>query len=769
MAAVAAVGGGWAEPLPYLHPNWAPAKTPPPTPGYRVETCLMNAWPPGSGWGTGDCDLVGIGAPEGLAMAEDIAVHLRREYGPIGITIPYMAGEAGRAFARYMEGMGCLPLAEGHNKPSDAFLAANRAFALDIRGRNLAESGCPDTTHAEDMTHPAVLEAVRARMMEAARSGAQAWRSVDYVWQWWGGGVWGYSKAALRRWREDLEEEDAGLQLGEGFGAADMARAVARPRIARFWEYFRSYHGYRMRPANVGLATWDDYAPPREDAAPTPQRDNAWTVFALLFHYEWTKFINEAARPPAALGCLAQPICNPEFYANGTDLYWLFRCAFVRGCATEWWGGADVLVPTYYAGRYYDNAARRNRKEIVFLGESAAAGGSPFFGRQGRPNYWDNMAGYLISYAQAASVDAAAKHDQYWGSSWGRMTDPARREHQAYTAFRSAWCGFLQARHDGARKPKTDLLAVTQRPISRDCDSFDRGWGGQPYNLGRHLYGLNYLHDAAAFPMDDSFRLEDYRVILYTPFEPPAGFARRLAAWLSAKPERVLITHSFVPTRYSAPAPEARPGAVAEPQAGGQERMLGFAQMRVGEVKAGLLKAGEASVARALGGLVGREVSFARPLYVAPGGRALASVGGAPLVSERRCGRGRVIYLHFLPAIAPGEAAQGGAVSPAGLADGFCGLGFDLAGGRRAFVTYSAAARTDVAWGGETFPVYQAEAPGLRCRARFLVGRPGSRWRVADMITGRRSVVPADADGYVSVDCGGWSMRGVYLESIGAG
>ncbi|MHB0999909.1 MAG: hypothetical protein ACYC27_11750, partial [Armatimonadota bacterium] len=626
---------------PYIHHNWMPAKIPPPVKGYRIETCIWNTWTKesGSGWGIGNAEFNGFNAPEGAAITMDVTDRLIKEYKYVGMDMPIISGDYGKVLCSYIESLGGLPVSEGHNFMPKDFLEANNAYAINIHGQNGYEANMSDKTCTHDMTHPAVLKALQERILDAAKAGSKSWRTVDYVWQWWGGGIWGYSDSAIKRWRENLSETDAGIEIIEN----------GKHRKAYFGEYFESYHGYRPKPIDMGLKSWDEYNPPKADAPDTPETQNTRKIFNLLFHYEWVKFINEAARPSASLGLLAQPICNPEGFATGTDLYWLFKCAFVEGFAAEWWGGADVVLATYYNGRYYDNAARSNGKEIIFLGESSAAGGSPFWGKLGRPNYWDNMANYLITYSQSASVDAKAKHDQYWGSSWKQMSDPNSREYQSFTAFKSAWAGFLQCRNDKATKPKTDLLAIGMRAITHDVAPFDRGLSNQPYNLGHNLIALNYVHDAAAFPMDQAFDLNQYKTIVYSPFEAPAGFAGKIVKWLDTKGGRTLITHSFVPSRFSAPAQSAPQGASIAIQSGGQEKLFGFTNITVSKRSAGILKAEHPVFVKLLSKFNGKRVEFNSGIFDAPGEKTLVSIDGKPLISERKCGKGRVIYLHFVP------------------------------------------------------------------------------------------------------------------------
>ncbi len=755
------VGAAQIVPKPYLHPNWMPRTIPPPVPGYRIETCIHNCWAKGVG------DFPGLDSrdPEtALKMAKEIADNLIVQYKYVGPEVAYLSGESGKCFAQHVRKKGGIVLTEGHNNPGVEFLTEKGAFVLNPEGKNPAQTGGL-VHHSEDMTAPVVLAELRKRIEASAKVGAQAWRSVDYTWQWWGGPIWGYSEPAIRRWREDLTGQDGDLEIVEG----------RKHRIARFWEYFASYHGYRMKPENVGLASWYDYNPPRRTDKPTPQDLNSRRLFSMLFHYEWVKYINEAHRVSATkYGCFGQPICNPECHDNGTDLYWLLKCAFIRGFNAEWWGSAGVVIPNYYNCTYYGNTAQTNRKEIVLHGESAAAGNGFFEGS--RPNYWDNMANYLITYAQSASVDFKAKHDQYWGASWSKMIDPRENAHQAYTAFRSAWCGFLRCRNDKARKPRTGVLAIGVRSVAYNVDPFDISRSSQPFNLAQDLISLNYLHDGAAFPMDDAYNLDRYNTILLSPFVMPRGFAGKVGAWVRSGKGRTLITHSFVPTRFSAPYAEAPPDGHAYLQPGGQERLLGLATIGGSDIRSGVVEAHCPKFKAALSGFIGQRIEFGRGICESAGGNVLVSMDSHPLVTERAFGKGRVVYIHFYPsdtslgtqrfeaAVVDGVMRYVGQKPMTLTPEGVFALVFDRPGGRKAVVTYNSAARTDVLYSGKTRRVFQAQDPEAKGQVKALAGAPNSRILLRDMITGHRETAKSDSAGYVTIPYDGWNMRGVYVE-----
>lgn len=748
----------------YVNDFWMPNREYSAIPGYRIETCIHNIWP------RGDAEFGGLTHPQserhGLELALDISNRLKEEYGNVGITLAYIRGEAGQRFTAALESAGILPMSEGHNFPGDKYLDEHDAWLRDENGKTPVERGSPIRIHGEDPAHPATLAAVQEKMLNSAKAGAKVWRTVDYVSHHWGGAVWGFSEASIKRWRENLNNTDTGILSGKG----------QEHRRYSFWDYFESYFGYVMQPADCGIASWDDYSPPRS----TETKDGAWlnrqTLYSLLFHYEWVKFINEAARPAGEYGLKTQPILNPESYPNGTDAYWLLAADNVRGFATEWWAGADAIVNTYYNAGYYQRQADRFGKELIMLGESAAAGGNPW----GRPNYWDNQANYLITYAQAASFDAKAKHDQYWGSSWAKMSNPDNPEYQSYTAFRSAWGGFLQSKEDRALKARTRVATLAMRPIMAPFAPFDRSFKDQPYNLARHLASGNFNHDGLSLPLSSEW-LEDYDILVHSAFLPPRGFAETLAEWLNKKPGRTLITHGMIPTRVAAPYRQGGEN-ITTPylQASGEETKLGLGRIAAGSVSSGRLRSNDPTLSRHLQGLLGETFSFSDPLYTLSGrgGKVLAMLGDTPLISEWSQGQSRVIYLHFnanergqqrgdaerrlVEAVMRYVGEEPVAITP----EGYYTMKFTTSAGD-AFVTFNSKSNIDYLHKGTPCKVFTAKGEESKGEVRINTGSPRTRFKIINLIDSREQEVVSDQQGYASVSLNGWNLLGFRVEKIG--
>ena len=739
-------------PLKFLYPNWMPAKPAAPVKGYRIGTCIHAIW------GAGNGDFTKVDDPASNAVARDVIDNLARQYGPFEVTFGRYQNnkKMTRDLADYVRSKGGIPMGETHEG------GASEAPAVNINGELST-----DRFNGEDQTDGRVMERHRNLMIRSAEYGLESVRVVDLVWPWRGGAIWGYSDSAIKAWQSNLTEFDPGIITVEN----------GKLRPVHFWEYFESYQGYRMKPEDAGLKDWEEYQPPRRTDKESIQLENRSTLFAALFHYEWVKHINEVTRPAVELGLKVQPITNPEGFATGTDLYWLLKGSAVRGASCEWWGGSDIILANYYNGRYYDNVAKKNDHELVLHGETAAAGGYPYPAEY-HPHYWDNQANYLITYAQSASVDFKAKHDQYWGSSWKNMTDPNHPEYQSYTGFHSAWTAFLQCRNDKAVKPKADILAMTNRPIFSNTENFDQSAGGQPYNLAKNLNDLNYLHDGGAFPLEDAFKLEDYKTIVHCAADPPKRFVADLAAWVKQGSGRTIITHSFMPTRVVGPATaESMRGQLL--RSGGMENEFEIPAVSVGKVRSGLIRSDVPAFASALAPVGEQSVTFTQPLYEVPGGKTLVSLGGRPLVSERPCGKGRIIYLHFVPnnggimgrkverAIMDGVMRYLGHLPEAtGDADHRV-LSFDRPDGKRAFVSFYTNCRGDAEYKGKTYKVFQAQDPAVKGSMRVRVGEPGkagASFTLTDMITGTSETAQSDSEGYIPLKLDGWNMRGVYVD-----
>ncbi|MBO4548990.1 MAG: hypothetical protein J5758_07235, partial [Abditibacteriota bacterium] len=759
------------------HHLWTPSMGTGPIEDADVETCIWNVWPPssGPGWDSGQARFGGYDAPGGREIIRSVIDYLELYYGHGGLDLPYVED---LSLAEYARSKNVTIYAEMHHTPDIGWLKENRALNVNKWGGTCLDMGLADLNHAYDFTDPRVVEKTSEKMLRSAAAGVKYIRSVDYVWTPFGPGgswnamIWGWSAAAIQRWREDLAGSDKGIEIIDR----------GQPRRLFFREYFTDYHGYYPRPEDAGCASWEDYTPPRDDDEACLTEKNK--LHNMLFHYEWLKFINEAAEPCVRqYGVYAQPILNGESAGNGGDYIYLSRLSNVAGYCPEWWGPYDVIIGNYYNGRYYEKGAAG--RERALWGESGAGGANPFYGKYPRPNYWDNPANCLITYSQAGSSEFRSKQDQYWGSSAERLMDPQEKEYLLYTAFISAWNGFLRAKEDGLKKPETGVCAFIQRAPAGYSNSMDTR-PDAPYSLNGILEQNNYLYDGASFP--DVLGIDNYDVCFYSPVTSPRGAVNTLWKWLE-KGQKTLVTHSFIPVNTDRPGKDVNdispePGLPAVRKAAA--RGTGFDTIRKTELSSGVLTS-------ELPGLEKYEGPFALEdcLYSVEGYRPLVTLDGRTLVGEKTFPNGsRIIYLGFCPC----QKTYGSRVKITAAEEGVQTPGFDSAviravmdrlGIRPQGITeddisvlrYETRARGDAyilcnrsantEWQGEeeVFTVFQQESPRALYSApvRVFAEKASADYVIRDFLTGEETIERSGPDGSLEIDMNGFNLRGVYI------
>ena len=735
---------------------WMPKTVPAPVPGYRVETTIHACWRNKRN------TFKGIGTPQGRAMALDIVKKLKKEYGDISVAFVFhknMPQKELKSFVGELNKMNVVVLSEGHDNPSQDEVKKYDLYARNNRGETYVLRG-----HNADKTNPKVQELLYERLKVSADAGANVYRSVDYVWQWHGGPVWGHTDAAKRRWVENLTGKDVKIEILNADGS--------RKKVG-FHDYFKSYFGYMMKPEDCGISSWEEYLPPAYKEPASPAKHNKQTVFNALYHYEWVKFLNESVRPYEAQGMRAQPTLNPENMYNGTDLYWMLKSSLTRGWCTEWWGGATVIIPVYYHSKYYGNIASKFGKEVIHLGETGAAGNS--FGC--RPNYWDNMANYLITYVKSAACDAKVMNDQYWAASYEEMTNPEDKElYDMYTGYRSAWSGFLQSKHDKAVKPAASMLVFQNRSVMHNIANFDTGGGNAPLSIAQNMMIGNYVYDGASFPFEDAYDLEDYNTIVHTALYPPAGFGKKLAAWLNNAPGRTLITHSDILNREFAPVKDLAE-VKAEFRSGRTFQVL--PEIQKGNVSSGTLRTNIPELAAALGKWNGEKVSFPVPLAKVSGGKTLVSLDNAPLISEFKVGKSRIIYLHNQPlsigqnakklqtALVKAAMTAAGKTPVALSPDTHRVMVFDRRGndGKIVFII-NVSANTTMERNGKNYRCYQAINPNAKGKFTLNNLQPSVKYSCRNMIDGKVFTATSTPQGTLTIPYTGWDLAGFYIDKI---
>jgi hypothetical protein len=515
------------------------------------------------------------------------------------------------------------------------YLEANGNLAVDFLGRRPAELGF--THPVADYCHPATVAALK-RNIEVALGevGAKAFCMVDFVWPYIGG-RWGYSEADVAAYRAALKETDGGLEVRDAGGV----------RTISFWDYLDELSGVRMRPEDLGYASWDEYQPVRPpdlEANPTPEKRRNWFLHTGLFHYCWLWYAQEGGRQARALGGELQASLNPENTGNGGDLLTWGRLTATGEPWLEEWAGPWITMANYHNLPYFARAYRRSGKRLGLIGETGAAGGHPdsAFG-PARPHYWDPDSNYAITWALGAAGGFDDREEDYIWTSWAETADPESPQRDLWRGYVKGMDGFRQYAVDGAKRPTCEVLSVVSRSVLHPADNTEYSTN-QAYSLTPALVDLHTDYLQGGFPLDTDM-LNEARVVMFAPWDYPRRFAGQLREWVAADPARVLVTHGYVPARPCNALDLGPATRLEDPAAAAEMGLTGLQQTDFRE------------------GTVGEVAPKWRDLFpVAPGThltlpRPLVQCDGAPLVKldeynlvteVRVPGGGRIIYLNFV-------------------------------------------------------------------------------------------------------------------------
>lgn len=480
--------------------------------------------------------------------------------------------------------------------------------------------------HTIAFPHPGVLAAQQHRLDALSRAGVGTWAIADYVFPYFD---FGHAPAVTKAFREDLNGTDEGAQIVDG----------SRQQVMRFPDYFRAYNGFYPTPAAMGLARWDEYARPLADDTNKfkTRRD---ILFWHLLAYEWLKLADKTGRYYRSKGGDGLWLMPNSENIWSPDYVHAVRSAGGGAIVPEWFGQAALDLEYAYASwPYLWEEARRGHARISIDMETGYNG-------HGAP-YWDWRYAFTVAYGLTAATQAENTIIDFLDEApYAVMSNP---QHKAeYARFRDGVMkvrGFRQAYEDKARSPyfaTAPILCVADRPAGRHT--------GTPF-FNSTLYSLSYGFSRAHLPyhfrdllnLAQVLKERNYRAVAYFPAVPRVGDFETLRDWVATGSGRVLLTHTFVPTRDARGFFHAERGN-ALGDANGAE-VLGLGKISQTAVK-------NCTVTAAVGAWqnlfhVGEKLTLTEPLTASEKGHALVMTDQGPLVSEVNIGQGHVIYLHF--------------------------------------------------------------------------------------------------------------------------
>ncbi len=386
-------------------------------------------------------------------------------------------------------------------------------------------------------THPLIRRALKNQMDYAATLGVNNFLSYDYVWPYLGG-RWGYDKATVAAFREDLKEEDEGLEM-------DFETGAPR-RTIHFHDYFEELYGRRFHPRDLGLNSWEEFFPVTEQAAAapaaTPATQRNFTFFLVLCHYEWLRQAQRFNRWAQLHGGITYDyVLNGEGWVNGNDYIGLLRLAGTGIVAPEFFMHTPENLETIYRGlSRYIRAGQR-------LGKPLGACFEVSLGGSGHP-YWDLRTGYLVAYSIAALGVAPLHHD--FQGRWKRNNPLDKTTFNLMMAQARA---FRQANLDQAEKvPGNDVLHVTLRSVGRRIDGLLSNSRILRLTSQQASWVPTLIDHEIRFEQTDpselSLLLDSARVVFLSSPVTTARCAAQLEQWL-ARGDKGLLLHTTLPFR----------------------------------------------------------------------------------------------------------------------------------------------------------------------------------------------------------------------------
>jgi hypothetical protein len=524
--------------------------------------------------------------------------------------------------------VGYTALLEGYEK----YLTRRNAWDVNAFGEGPGNTPLLEKQftyfHTFSHAHAGVSSALQHRIDAMVKSGIGIFMAVDYVLP-WRQGPFGYSEAMLAAYRDDLKALDTGLLLTEGH----------QTKLIHFPEYFRLYHGFFPKAQDLSLADWSKFTPPQ----PNENKANIrayWRLFSFLRSYEWLKLAGRTGRYMQCRGGHGLwVIPNPEDSQGSPDYSMLLRTAGVTNVFPEWFGRiATMSSAAYYSGPYLREQANHGKSRLSALFETGSGGHAA--------PYWDWQNAFNGVYSLTAATQADDFDNDFIDRApFEEMNNPKTNPTE-FIRFRdtvSKAFGFQLAKEQKAKRNSSDMLYVTDRsPLNVSSMFFTNEEKTRPGLIG------SLWRSHAIFDVRDSLELEKvlerYETIFYSVISPRNGDFAHLQAWLKKKPGRLLVTHSFIPTRnaqgYWNGDSGTKYGSI-------QNSFFGIGSIKQTNPKQFKIT----SVNNIWKDFVnaGKTFSLAEPLSRTEYGKPLINSSAGAVVSKTLVGGSEVIYLHYTP------------------------------------------------------------------------------------------------------------------------
>jgi hypothetical protein len=524
--------------------------------------------------------------------------------------------------------LGYTSLLEGYEK----YLTRRNAWDVNASGEGPGNTPLLEKQftyfHTFSHAHAGVASALQHRIDSMVKSGIGIFMAVDYVLP-WRQGPFGYSEAMLAAYRDDLQALDTGLQLTEG----------RQRKLIHFPDYFRLYHGFFPKAQDVSLADWSKFTPPQ----PGENKSNIrayWRLFSFLRSYEWLKLAGRTGRYMQCRGGYGLWVMpNPENSTGSSDYSLLLRTAGVTNVFPEWYGAiATMSSAAYYSGPYLREQANLGNSRLSVAFETGSGGHAA--------PYWDWQNAFNGAYSLTAATQADDFDNDFIDQAHFQDIIDPKKNPTEFIRFRdtvSKAFGFQLAREHKAKRNSSDMLYVTDRsPSNVSSMFFTNEEKTRPGIIG------SLWRSHAIFDVRDSLELEKvlekYETIFYSVISPRNGDFEHLQAWLKRKPGRLLVTHSFIPTRTAQGYWDGDSGIKY-----GSNQKTSFGMGLIKPTTTKQFKVTSVNTPWKDFVNTGKTFSLSESLSQTENGKPIINSNAGSIVSKSLVGGSEVIYLHYTP------------------------------------------------------------------------------------------------------------------------